>query len=301
LTDWRHSVTWPTFKGSSLGRLAKPQTTTNGGVQKRRTDEEPALGEVFCANVFGHYLLAHYLAPLLARSHHGHGRIVWLSSLEAYAHSFKLEDFQGLTHDLSYESSKRLTDTLVLTANLPSTSTYVHDYLSDANGVTKSILTTRRSDPKLYVCHPGICATGIFPLPYILALCMEAAFYVARWLGSVWHTCTAYKGATAPVWLALSDQTILDTSEQQSGKQKLGSSTNFWGSERVEWTEVEGWGYGGIERQTPSTRTGRWRHAKDMKASDKTEFERLGGLCWQEMERLRKEWEYRLEGVVNGV
>ncbi len=143
LTDWVHATTWPTMKNSAVGWVVRPQLPRSAGIgngtvsgknwgadseiiaREEAKDEEPPLGEVFAANVFGHYLLAHYLAPLLsapARASKERGRIIWLSSLEAYAHSLRLDDFQGLNHNLAYESSKRLTDVLALTSVLRSPS-----------------------------------------------------------------------------------------------------------------------------------------------------------------------------------
>ncbi|EON66814.1 hypothetical protein W97_06216 [Coniosporium apollinis CBS 100218] len=319
LTDWVHATTWPTLKRSAVGWVVKPQLpltarAANGKVngkshgaesdaaESRETREkEPPLGEVFAANVFGHYLLAHYLAPLLSASSRApdrRGRIIWLSSLEAYAHSLRLDDFQGLRHDLAYESSKRLTDVLALTSEMPSSSPWVDQHLSCERFTSASQAAGERYSPelvkpKIYVAHPGICSTGIFPLPWILGLFMTASFYVARWLGSPWHTCLPYQGACAPVWLALAAQSTLDSIEERGGKGKWGSATDWRGRDRVARTEVEGWGWGG--RVGEEVKRGRWRYAKDLTEESKVEFEELGRACWKEMEGLREEWEERLQ------
>ncbi|KAJ9618704.1 3-keto-steroid reductase [Taxawa tesnikishii (nom. ined.)] len=140
--------------------------------KKKKKGEESRLGEVFMANVFGHYFLTHLLAPLMAGGGEGGrepGRIIWVSSLEAYPHSLRLEDLQGLETDTSYESSKRLTDLLVLTSELPSTQQFVRDYLSSASLSNASTTTTSdqqtQSPPVMYLAHPGICATSIASLP----------------------------------------------------------------------------------------------------------------------------------------
>ncbi|KAI9838256.1 MAG: hypothetical protein M1819_005523 [Sarea resinae] len=301
MTDWVRAVTWPTFKLSGIGYVTKSQlglegvknisnespksiaAVTNGTIN---SDDEPPLGEVFCSNVFGHYVLSHHLTPLLSESSNSGqkcGRIIWLSSLEAYADCFSVADIQGLKSPKAYEASKRLTDVLALTSSLPSTSAWTDRFF------------TRQADKvKMYVVHPGICATGILPLPAILWFCMAAAFYVARWLGSPWHTVRAYSGAWAPVWIALSSQPALDELEDATGPTKWGSSTDRLGRDRVMQTEVEGWGYGGSVGDTDGNSQGRRPGVKNLTAEERESFEELGRECWQEMEGLREEWELRL-------
>ncbi len=204
---------------------------------------EPPLGEVFCANVFGHYMLAHGLVPLLKasagsggplrgdgddnnnnnhNSNHNHnhcGRIIWISSIEADAAAdFSAADIQALRSPIAYECSKRLTDILALTFALPSTRPWTQRFLGRGEGAegaeggdgTHPGAQKHDCPVKMYVAHPGVCATSIVPLHALLALAMVVALYLARWLGSPWHTISAYSGASAPVWLALSPQALLD-------------------------------------------------------------------------------------------
>ncbi|USP81443.1 hypothetical protein yc1106_08717 [Curvularia clavata] len=291
LTDWHNAITWPTYKMSGIGWLAKPQ------IPAEKKVEEPPLGEVFCANVFGHYMLGHYLAPLLARHSKvdtARGRMIWVSSLEAYDHIFDVEDIQGITSDMPYEVSKRLTDVLAISSAQPYTSETVNHYLQDAEADEK---TTK---PRLYVTHPGICGTSIMPLPVILEWCMLIAFYLARWVGSQWHTITVEKGATAMVWLALASQNTLDEMEAKEGVGKWGSATDFWGQERVDRTEVPGWGWGGKIGETRPRRR-RDPYAKDLSKESQERFAETGKRCWKEMERLRVEWEDRLRQAGVGV
>ena len=126
---------------------------------------------------------------------------------------------------------------------------------------------------------------------------MMFAFYLARWVGSPWHTISAYKGACAPVWLALASQEELDTLERRDGKGKWGSAVDWKGDERVMRTEVEGWGFGGKVRDRPKgeMRKGRRRGVKDLSEVEREEFEELGRRCWGQMEDLRKQWEGRLK------
>ena len=122
------------------------------------------------------------------------------------------------------------------------------------------------------------------------------AFYVARWLGSPWHPIAPYKGAVAPVWLALASQSTLDGIEEQDGQGKWGSATDVWGRERVIRTEVDGWGFGGMVGAGSRFGTkGRRRDAKDLTVEEREKFELLGRGVWREMERLRVDWENMLK------
>lgn len=309
LTDWKHSVTWPSYKISGVGLITKPQCTLettqslSNGIPPTpptgdpRRDDSP-LGEVFCSNVFGHYLLTHNLTRLLSTPHPTPGRIIWISSLEAYAHTFSPADIQGLASTTAYESSKRLTDILALTASLPSTAPWTHRFLTSTPAPSTP---TTKQRPRMYLAHPGICATAIVPLNLFLYYGMLAAFYIARWLGSPWHTISAYTGACAPVWLALAPQSTLDALEEKDGPGKWGSVTDFWGSGRVARTEVEGWGYGGVAGERGEGRKGRMRGARDLTSEAREEFEGLGRECWGAMEELRAAWEERLRGIGEGL
>lgn len=327
LTDFFTSLTYPSYKLSTTGERTAAQTSfkyPNAGDCNSQT-EEPSLGQVFASNVFGHYLLSHQLIPLLSSSP-DQGRIVFVSSIEPLASHFNADDIQGLASCKAYESSKRLTDIIALTSTLPSTRPFVQRFLTPSPSTpSQSIVlldneqseSTRDStpdtpplrislsdneyrapanpEPKIYVSHPGICATSIITLALIPFYLRILAFYIARWLGSPWHTVSAYKGACAPVWLALADQDELADVEQREGKGKWGSFCDRMGHERVMRTAVEGWGLGGrMGEGTVVDRVGSRRGFREVTREDREAFEELGRECWKEMEGLRVAWEERL-------
>jgi 3-keto steroid reductase len=289
LTGLKGALTYPTFKIAGKGWVTKPQIPRT---EDGKTVEEPALGEVFCANFFGHYLLGHYLAPLLARRDDGErtrGRIIWTSSLEAYEHCLDLNEIQAISSSEPYEASKRLTDLMGISSTLPSTAPLVQSYLhpGKSDGPTEP--------PRIYVAHPGICGTSIFALPLLLEYAMFLVMYAARWLGSQWHPVTVEKGATAMVWLALAKQSTLDDMEAREGVTKWGSATDWWGQERVERTEVEGWGYGG--KMGEVKRKGRSPFARDLTEDGRRRFEEDGKKAWGILEGMRVDWEERIGRV----
>ena len=130
---------------------------------------------------------------------------------------------------------------------------------------------------------------------------MQISFYFARWLGSPWHSITAYKGAVAPVWLALASREEIEDKETEGGKGKWGSACDFWGRERVARTGVEGWGVGGRigGGRQGDEEGGGWKGAMgqgrgkipDVTREGREEFEENGRECWRQMEELRVFWE----------
>ncbi|KAL6717626.1 3-keto-steroid reductase [Lecanora helva] len=331
-TDLIHAVTWPRYRLGSIGEVTAPQSPED--TQEKGKGDEPALGQVFTSNVFGHYVLAHILVPLLSASPNS-GRIVFISSVEPLASHLDIDDLQALKSEKAYESSKQLMDVLALTSTLASTQPFVQRFTSapsprasqtidlldndpdgrstpaDSDPDTSAPAITLADNeyhppstpsPKIYLSHPGICATSFVPLPLILYYCMLAAMYLARWLGSPWHTCSAYKGACAPVWLALTDQEELEDMEQREGKVKWGSAVDRMGHERIMRTVVEGWGLGGrMGEEKLKGRVGTRREfEREVTKEDREGFEEVGRECWKQMEALRVMWEGRLRDVGEG-
>ncbi|KAL5336780.1 hypothetical protein BJX70DRAFT_371541 [Aspergillus crustosus] len=304
VTDLVHAVSWPTYKVAPAGVITENQTTS-------LADKEPRLGTVFCANVLGHYMLAHNVMPLLHRSGspNGPGRVIWVSSQEATIKHFDVDDLQGLQTLAPYESSKALTDLLCLTSELPSTASWVKTFR--APDFDKTDTTEPSQPPKTYLSHPGVCATAIIPLALPLFYAMLAAFWLARLVGSPWHNMSSYLGARAPVWLSLSAQSTLDNAEEPyirngGGRAKWGSSSTRTGASLVASTEVDGWGYGGVVGPAvieEDKYRRRKRGVTDLTKEEKEQFEVLGRKCWQRMEELRIQWDEILdqEEAENGV
>ncbi|KAF4421110.1 ERG27-3-keto sterol reductase [Fusarium acutatum] len=269
------SVTWPNFK------MALPTALLN---EKRNYNypKEPLLGEVFTAR------RSESETP---------GRLVWSSSLEAVDSVLDMSDFQCFNGKGPYESAKRVTDILSLTATLPaampsSSRFFTPDDPNEASG--------KPIRPRMYLTHPGIVASTLFPVPWFLMWAYELALLISRWIGSPWHNTDSYTGAKSPVWIALQEQSALD--ELGAERIKWGSSSNRHMQVEVKKTEVEGWGWEGkvedaaaLEADTAvgvfKKTIGRKRGAKDVTKEDIVRFEELGAECWERMENMRYEWE----------
>ena len=89
------ATTYPEFMITDVGALAPRQL---GGYGQVHTFEEPRLGQVFTANVFGHYMLTHWLAPLMGRE----SRVVWTGSISGSEHNLDLEDLQLIGAKMAY-------------------------------------------------------------------------------------------------------------------------------------------------------------------------------------------------------
>ena len=295
--DLVQAVTWPAFKLCGIGYVTKPQLPPGSAGEKI---PEPPLGEVFCANVFGHYMLVHGLTPLLwSGSDQSPGRIIWVSSIESSASHFESNDLQGLTSQAVYTHTKRLTDLLALTAtDQPATAKAVDAFLKPGKPVDSSVATSTK--PKILVTHPGVCATAIMPAGPLQYFGTMLAMYMARLIGSPWHPTTAYSGAHAPVWLALAPYGEIEAKQflGSSGSVKWGSATDRLGNEYVQKTDIDGWGIDGSGKPIDWWNPGGWgraRGARDATREDVEAFVEQGGKVWREMEALRVQWEGTLD------
>lgn len=253
---------------------------------------------MFCACVFGHYVLIHDLLPLLCRSSPSDtpARVIWSSSVEAVASAFDPSDIQALSNPIAYESAKRLTDILSLTCSLPSSSPHSRQWLTPCDA---TVAAQKPYPPKVYLTHPGVVASTFFPVPWFLMWAYRWILVVARWLGSPWHCVNSYSGSKSAGWLVLEPQASLDASEGE--RVKWGSTCDTKLREGVKRTEVDGWGWEGKPVDAEKVRAdtaegvlhmGVGRHKiRDTTEEDVRLFEEQGKECWQEMEKLRGVWE----------
>lgn len=326
LTDWVHAITYPDFFLSTVGAITEPQFSDLPPTAPKALLEAPPLGQVFTSNVFGHYVLAHELMPLLRQPstpQHGSSRIIWVSSQDTHE-VVSLDDLQGLCAHSAYNNSKRITDILALTANLPSCSKSVHRFISPTTTRPSSVVSedSRLSDdpdlaalpPYIFTCQPGILGTNIVSLIWPLPQLWMAALWVARLLGSPWHTITPYIAAIAPVFLALASQEMLTKLHSPQGPD--GGGVGKWGSSQTRFvknpivrrTFVDGWGLGGQINDGPhwnrlgfgnkeagtlnrwTTQSGRRRHSTKPTPDEIESFKEESAEVWRQMEDLRQEW-----------
>lgn len=213
-------------------------------------------------------------------------------------HVYNPDDMQCFLKPAAYESAKRLTDIISLSHTLPSVRPFSGPYLqmdaeSGGDAAEKPI------PPKMYLTHPGVVASTLFPVPWFLFWAYELALVVARWIGSPWHNVNGYRGATSATWIALQDQAALD--EARAERVKWGSACDRHLVSDVKRTEVDGWGWEG-RPETDETiaadtargilhkSVGRRLGTKNVTQEALVEFEEEGARAWEEMERMRHQW-----------
>lgn len=309
------SFTWPAFKNAAKGTLVDPLTgrvlTKEQAIAEGRTSAE-LLGETFTANLFGHYMFAHALLPLLRRSPEqlaeealSPARIIWQGSVTVGPDEYSTSDPQGLRHHDAYDYVKRLNDILVFSSTLPKPKPLATAYLLGEDNNDGKNNSDKLVAPRMYLTHPGITNTAIFALPFTLSVIWGWVMYLTRWLGSVWHVGSPYNSAFSPVWIALEEQSRLD--DMEAHRSKWGSACSRWrGTLGAKKTEIHGWGWDGRLASHPRGRPaesetgflsrdlGRRQDAVELTQDALAEFEEQGAECWREMERLRAEWEERL-------
>ena len=328
LTDFVHSVTFPDFHRSYRGAITPPQFPDLSPDAPKALLEAPPLASVFASNTFGHYVLVHELMPLLrisGTSAISPARIIWVSSLDASA-NMSLDDIQGFTADFAYDTSKRVTDLLALTASSHSSAQYVDRFLTPTtvrpttDSVSKTDTNTTTQPPEIFLCHPGILSSNIISLNIILANLYTVTLFIARCIGSPFHPVTPYAAAVAPVFLALASFDMITKMNSSSGPD--GGGVGKWGSAALGWRglpsvkrsfvpgygggghasngaeEWKQWGFGDEAKGVPElyTRfTGRRRNAKKPEQEDIDTFHQHGAVAWRKMEELRREWMERCE------
>ncbi|KAI0396589.1 hypothetical protein F5Y17DRAFT_418827 [Xylariaceae sp. FL0594] len=299
------STTFPSFKKALPAAILDTKKLL-GGEEPKSGSPPPPLAEVFCANIFGHYVLAHELLPLLSRANASEtpGRVVWTSSIDAGADHLDFDDFQAAKYMAPYESSKRITDLLSLTADLPSVQEASASFFE--SGPSTEGMEDHKPKPvrpRFYLSHPGIVCTPMFPLNWFLFFWYWVVMHITRLAGSPWHVVEVYPAACATAWLALADQAELDALGAQHVK--WGSSSSRTGTIAPKKTEVEGWAWEGkIESEDDVRRDnapghlhkskGRKWDARPLTEKERARFEDDGRRCWVELERLRLAWDEAL-------
>ncbi|CAG8445669.1 3689_t:CDS:2 [Ambispora leptoticha] len=155
-------------------------TATKCVVQPKGRVTGEGLGETFACNIFGHYVMIHELEDLLAASKEA--RIIWTGSSTAAKNYYDAQDYQCLTGEFPYESSKYITDLIAVALN------------------------SRMNSRKIYtfVTHPGVVATNIVRdhLNWFMAKVMHTALYMARFLGVNEETVTSWNGSFSNYYVA---------------------------------------------------------------------------------------------------
>ncbi|KAI8335654.1 hypothetical protein EDC96DRAFT_524667 [Choanephora cucurbitarum] len=164
------------------------------------------IGEIFAANVLGHYIMMREMEGLLDRS--GDGRIIWTSSITAKYDCFDIDDWQGVKSKEPYESSKWACDLVSIQSN----------ERFQREGLKVSSFTT----------SPGVVASHIGGLAAWIVYCRILVHYLMRILGVASQNISSYNGAIADVYVALAPLASLDY------LLRYNSYTNRWGTPYVE-------------------------------------------------------------------
>ncbi|KAK6342590.1 3-keto-steroid reductase [Orbilia javanica] len=258
VTNFIEALTVPRYKVQGVGWLTEIHSR-----ESHAKEPLPELGAAFAANVFGHYYLLHEIMETLhasAIAPDAPSRIIWVGSIESDPLTFDIDDIQGIKSAQPYESSKTLTDILVLGSYLPEVQEYLRSYTT--------IPSRGESSPPAYtippiflITHPGIVSTTIVAIPWWQTYAKVAGFWLCRAFGSPWHCIDPFIGANAPVWLALSPNVDLIKGR------KWGSACLWGDGETVLETQVD---------------------------SDVAAY---SAQLWSQMETLRTFWKTRLESL----
>ncbi|KAI9274677.1 hypothetical protein BDA99DRAFT_498218 [Phascolomyces articulosus] len=173
--DWSN-VVWQ-FLASPIGFLERSDAT----VQIVGEINADGMGNVFAANVFGHYIMARELETLLDKS--AEGRVIWTSSLTAEKSCFDIEDWQGIKSLMPYESSKWACDLVALGSN--------------------SRYNNEKQDIVAFSTSPGVVASSIGNLPVWITKVRRLLHYAYRFFGITSQNITGYRGAIADAFVAL--------------------------------------------------------------------------------------------------
>ncbi|KAG2219690.1 hypothetical protein INT45_001862 [Circinella minor] len=168
------------------------------------------MGNVFAANVFGHYIMGREIESLLNNS--GEGRVIWTSSLTSEKSTFDIEDWQGIKSSVPYESSKWACDLVAFGSNVR--------------------YKNEKQDIVSFSTSPGVVASSIGNLPIWITKLRTLLHYAFRTFGVTSQNITGYRGAVADVFVALQPVHALNYLYRYT------SLTNWRGTSYVEPMEV---------------------------------------------------------------
>ncbi|KAG8834893.1 hypothetical protein FRC17_006440 [Serendipita sp. 399] len=156
-------------------------------IQRVGVASKEGYGMTFQSNVLGHFILARYLRPSMARSPWP-ARVIWTSSLISDLGGIDWKDWQLLKATNPYGASKYQIQLIA-------------HYLDMESATSK----TTGAQIRHFISHPGVTSTSIFLdyLNFITAFLMNLAFHIARLLGSQDHPISWINGAIAATHLAL--------------------------------------------------------------------------------------------------
>ncbi|KAJ3308865.1 hypothetical protein HDV04_000745 [Boothiomyces sp. JEL0838] len=150
-------------------------------VQEVGKQTPQGLGQVFAANVFGHYILVKEFTDLLSAS--GAGKVIWCSSTTASETAFfDPEDFQCLHGPKPYESSKRLCELISIGSNAELRERNVYSFITSPGNVLS-----------------GITKGAVGEFLILFALILMRIFFCSG------INITGYNAATSALWVAKSE------------------------------------------------------------------------------------------------
>ncbi|KAF7720908.1 hypothetical protein EC973_005783 [Apophysomyces ossiformis] len=214
--------------GLNWGKVIRLTLTDPAGMMERSDAtiqivgefNSDGMGKVFACNVFGHYVMARELEPLLSSS--GDGRIIWTSSITANGEKFKMEDWQGVASLEPYESSKWACDLIAVGMN--------EEYKKHGLAITS------------FTTAPGVVASSIGDLPEWVTFVRTLLHYLFRWFGLVTQNITGYNGAIADVFVVIQSLTVLNY------MLRYNSLTSRWGTPYVKGEKLEDYDQGTAEK-----------------------------------------------------
>ncbi|KAI0035642.1 hypothetical protein K488DRAFT_18021, partial [Vararia minispora EC-137] len=182
-------INWLLLLKQSLASPLDALTYPKYNVQETGKMSNDGLGWVWQCNVFGHYILARTLEPMLAASATGEtgpGRVIWQSSLEALPEYFDPDDWQLVKTVDPYHASKYHMDLIGAELN-------------------RRALQDRPQKIRHILVEPGVVHTSIdlMLINTFLHHLKHISFWLARFIGSKHHNISAWNGAAAAVHAAL--------------------------------------------------------------------------------------------------